>query len=284
MHRRAARQNPARPLGLGSAELEVGGVRLRSNLDQRPIASLSWNETLCEPIMHIDDSDKFAGPRTLHRPIGALPVDVVVATRPVLIRDVMARALAARLSLNVVALASNSDATDCVRELQPRILIIDDGDSTSTGIAGIRRRHRASPATRIIVVTARSDKEMVRRLTRAGAYAVVQSGSDLGTLVRTVESASAGRECDATFDAKSREATRERAVAPDEDRRLTSREWEVAELVAKGLRNKVIALRLNISVDTVKSHLNNTFRKLEVDGRLALGILARSRLGPRRAM
>jgi DNA-binding CsgD family transcriptional regulator len=39
---------------------------------------------------------------------------------------------------------------------------------------------------------------------------------------------------------------------------------------------------LNISVDTVKTHLNNSFRKLELDGRLALGILVRSRVSPKR--
>jgi DNA-binding CsgD family transcriptional regulator len=37
---------------------------------------------------------------------------------------------------------------------------------------------------------------------------------------------------------------------------------------------------LNISVDTVKTHLNNSFRKLELDGRLALGMLVQSRVSP----
>jgi two-component system nitrate/nitrite response regulator NarP len=75
---------------------------------------------------------------------------------------------------------------------------------------------------------------------------------------------------------------RGKAIAPDADRRLTKREWEVAELVAKGLRNRGIALRLNISVDTVKTHLNNSFRKLELDGRLALGMLVQRRVIPKR--
>jgi DNA-binding NarL/FixJ family response regulator len=191
--------------------------------------------------MHIDDSDKLAGPRTLHRPIGALPVGVVVATRPALVRDVMSRALGVRLNLRVVALPSDMEATDSLRKLQPRTLIVDDGDSMTNWEAVIGRMHQASPATRIIVVTVRCHEDFLRRLARAGAYAVVSENSDLGILVRVVESASAGRECEAGFSVQSSNVFRGKAATPDGDRRLTTREWEVAELVAKGLRNKVIA-------------------------------------------
>jgi DNA-binding NarL/FixJ family response regulator len=209
------------------------------------------------------------------------PVDVAVATRPALVRDVLSRALGARLGLRVVAfgVGAGEDATQRLLELRPRILLIDDDDSVSDLEAVLRRLQKASPSTRILVLTTRSDEDALCRFVRAGAYGVVQNRSDLPTLVRAVEAASAGRACEAAETAK-RRPVRPKVVGPDADNRLTTREWEVAGLVAKGLRNKGIALRLNISVDTVKSHLNNSFRKLELDGRLALGILARSRLGP----
>jgi DNA-binding NarL/FixJ family response regulator len=231
--------------------------------------------------MHSDASDTLAGTRRHDRPTGVLPVDVVVATRPALVRDVMARALGARLGLGVIAVDTDAGEgfTDRIRKLQPRIIIIDGDDSISTREVVIRRLHRASPSTRIIVLMARCDEDRLRLLALAGVYTVVQESSDLGTLVRAVESAYAGRESDFRFDVKSSNVIRGKVVAPDGDRRLTTREWEVAELVATGLRNKVIARRLNITVDTVKSHLNNSFRKLGLDGRLALGILARRRLG-----
>jgi DNA-binding NarL/FixJ family response regulator len=234
--------------------------------------------------MHSGVSDPRANARRFDRPAGSAPVDVAVAMRPALVRDVMSRALSVRLDLRVVAFGPGigEDATHRLRELQPRILLID--DSVSSLEAVVRRLHRASPSTRILVLTARSDEYAHRRFARAGAYGVVQNGSDLATLVRAVEAASAGDACESRSGAakivRRPEVFRRRVVVPDEDGRLTKREWEVAELVAQGLRNKGIALRLNVSVDTVKSHLNNSFRKLELDGRLALGILARSRLGP----
>jgi DNA-binding NarL/FixJ family response regulator len=233
-------------------------------------------------------SDPSAPARRFDRPASVAPVDIAVAMRPALVRDVMSRVLGVRLDLRVVAFGpgTGQDETHRLRQLQPRILLID--DSVSNLEAVVRRLHRASPSTRILVLTARSDEIARRRFARAGAYGVVQNRSDLATLVRAVEAASAGEVCEsrsgALHGAKHPPVPDRKVVAPDEDGRLTTREWEVAELVAQGLRNRRIAFRLNISVDTVKSHLNNSFRKLGLDSRLALGILARSRLGPKTGM
>jgi LuxR family maltose regulon positive regulatory protein len=63
---------------------------------------------------------------------------------------------------------------------------------------------------------------------------------------------------------------------------LTNREFEILDLLAQRLRNKEIAAKLFISPGTIKSHLNNIYRKLNVTGRLqavekayTLGILMR---------
>ena len=213
------------------------------------------------------------------------PVDVAVAAGPALVRDVLSRALAARPGLRVVALDADAgeSSTDRLRELQPRILLID--EPVWNGESVIRRLGRASPATRILVLTRRTDQHALRRLVRAGAYGVLPDRADLATVTRAVEAASEGKECVTRLPAaetpKYSESPRTRGAALEVDGRLTKREWEVAELVATGLRNKGIALRLNITVDTVKSHLNNCFRKLKLDGRLALGVLVRSRLQSR---
>jgi ATP/maltotriose-dependent transcriptional regulator MalT len=64
---------------------------------------------------------------------------------------------------------------------------------------------------------------------------------------------------------------------------LTNRELEILELLAWGLSNKEIAEKLFISAETIKKHLHNTFRKLNVSSRQqavdkarTLGILSRS--------
>lgn len=50
---------------------------------------------------------------------------------------------------------------------------------------------------------------------------------------------------------------------------LSDREKEIIQLVAKGFMNKEIADRLNISTETVKRHLSNIYKKLEVSNKIA---------------
>ncbi len=57
---------------------------------------------------------------------------------------------------------------------------------------------------------------------------------------------------------------------------LTDREWEVAEVVAGGAPNKVIARQLNISERTVKAHVASIFEKLGINDRLKLAILIKN--------
>jgi DNA-binding NarL/FixJ family response regulator len=51
---------------------------------------------------------------------------------------------------------------------------------------------------------------------------------------------------------------------------MTSREREVVELIAEGLSNKEIAVRLHLAVDTVKSHVHNILEKLALHTRLEI--------------
>src|SRR5580700_6152393 len=61
---------------------------------------------------------------------------------------------------------------------------------------------------------------------------------------------------------------------------LTNREVEVARLVAQGLPNKRVAVRLGVEVGTVKIHLHNIYQKLQISGRSRLATLTRENLSP----
>ena len=54
---------------------------------------------------------------------------------------------------------------------------------------------------------------------------------------------------------------------------LTARQREIADLVARGLCNKLIARELHLSVGTVKIHLHRIYTKLDVRGRTQLAVL-----------
>jgi DNA-binding NarL/FixJ family response regulator len=72
-----------------------------------------------------------------------------------------------------------------------------------------------------------------------------------------------------------------RAGAAEPEGQLTKREQQIVDGVARGLRNKEIAHQLDISEKTVKSHLNNIFQKLGLEGRLALAMFDQSQIQPK---
>jgi DNA-binding NarL/FixJ family response regulator len=61
---------------------------------------------------------------------------------------------------------------------------------------------------------------------------------------------------------------------PDPGAELTAREREVLELIARGMPNKAIALRLSLSEKTVKAHVSAVLRKLEVTDRTQAALKA----------
>ncbi len=212
------------------------------------------------------------------------PIDVAVAMQPVLFGDVLSRALAHLPGLRVVSCGRGEDGVSRILELKPRVLLLDEEDLERRGTL-LRHLSQVVPTTRILVMATRSNKVKLESVRRDGACGIVEKGCDLDTLVRAIEAVAAGRvwpnRSTAAPIPEHPEAVRSKPPGFGTEGRLTKREWEIAERVGSGLRNKDVALRLNITQETVKSHLNNIFRKLQLDGRIALGMLAQSRIEPK---
>lgn len=132
------------------------------------------------------------------------------------------------------------------------------------------RLRRSEPDTRILVLASRSGDETVERVLRAGASGLVGKHVEFDVLAHAIQMVACG-EIWANRRATSlamASLTGPSCKAPKSD--LTKREQEIADVCSQGLRNKEIASRLNISTKTVKGHLNNIFRKLQIDSRFAL--------------
>ena len=124
--------------------------------------------------------------------------------------------------------------------------------------------------TKVIILTASEHPEEGLAVIREGARAVVFKRFAMESLMEAVHSVLRGEIWMPppllTYMASGLRA------APHES--LTAREREVIALVALGLRNAEVAKRLFISDETVKTHLNNIFRKLNVRDRVELAVYA----------
>jgi DNA-binding NarL/FixJ family response regulator len=222
-----------------------------------------------ESATHVPRSKAVSGSpsRDRHR------VMLAVAAQPALICEILARQLDSEPGLLVVSRANDEDRISKVlKDKKPQVLIFDYEGLGPNAESTVHRLRLAAPATRILVLATRSGDETVERILRAGASGLVGKQAEFGLLVRAIRAVAAGeiwanrRVTSLALETLTGPVTK----APGSE--LTKREQEIADACSRGLRNKEIALRLNISPKTVKGHLNNIFRKLGVNNRFALGL------------
>lgn len=220
-----------------------------------------------------------ASPR---KPDAPAKIRLAIAAKPALLCcDALSRLLRLEQDLEVVGQGHDEDHIGLVIKAENPDVLIFDYDALGPNPEGIiARLRRAAPRTRILVIAKASADEDVERVLRVGAAGLVGKQLDFGALLHAIHTVAAG-EIWANRRAQARALERlTNGGGPQPDSRLTRREREIADGVARGLRNKEIARQLNISEKTVKSHLNNIFQKLRLDGRFALAMLDQSQIQP----
>lgn len=203
------------------------------------------------------------------------PVRLAIATQPALLRDALSRLISGETNLQVVGAGRDEDEIlQVVADEGPEIVLFDYEALGPNSESIISRLRRSAPGLRILVMATRSADETVERVLRAGACGLVGKQFDVETLLRAIRAVAAG---EVWANRRTTALTLERltnfsAGASNPEGQLTIRERQIVQGVTRGLRNKEIAQQLSISEKTVKSHLNNIFHKLGLEGRFALAL------------
>jgi len=147
------------------------------------------------------------------------------------------------------------------RRLAPTVVLMDYRLPDGQGTDAARAIRADRPATRVLILTASAEESLLREVMRAGCSGIVTKGRSVPELVRAVRAAAAGETVIAP-------ATLDRVIAAGHSDApvglLTDRELEVLRLVADGLDTREVAARLDLSVHTVRNHLQRCIRKLGV--------------------
>jgi len=184
--------------------------------------------------------------------------------------------------ITVVGEASTcADALALATGTQPDVIVLDLDLGGENAVQSIPTLLRATPDTRILVLTGVRDPEVHRQAIRHGALGLVCKEKAVETLLQAITKVRAGEVwLEPTMIARvlgdlTRSQTSPR-TSPEAAKiaTLTGREREVITLIGEGLRNKHIAERLYISEATVRHHLTSVFAKLDVSDRFELAIYA----------
>lgn len=145
------------------------------------------------------------------------------------------------------------------------------------GVAAAWEISARLPEAKVVMLTVSQDDRDLFAALRAGASGYLLKEMDPALLPEALARVLRG---EAALDSsllarvvaefRDRSARRRRPVADASDTRLTSREWQVLELLRQGLSTSEIARRLVLSPVTVRTHVNSILRKLRVSDRKEL--------------
>jgi RNA polymerase sigma factor (sigma-70 family) len=196
--------------------------------------------------------------------------------------DLMRAGLRAVLSsddeLEIVGEVSGGrGAVGAVREKRPHIVLMDIRMPDLDGIAATREVLSAMPDAKVVILTTFEDDDYLFGALAAGASGFLLKRTrpeDLIAAIRTVAEGDALLSPSVTRRVIDRAATQPRLARTDALERLTPREREVLELIARGMSNAEIADALVVEETTVKTHVKRLLAKLGLRDRVQAVIFA----------
>jgi DNA-binding NarL/FixJ family response regulator len=205
------------------------------------------------------------------------PIRVLLVDDHAVVREGLRNFLALQDGLEIVGEACDgAEAIEQAQRLEPDVILMDLVMPGLDGIGAMRHLRIRAPDSRVIVLTSFLDDERVLPAIQAGAAGYLLKNVEPSELARAIRAAHAG---DAIIDPTAA-ARLMNAIADDtrprieEQERLTRRERDVLELIARGRSNKRIALELGISEKTVKTHVGHLLAKLGVSDRTQAALMA----------
>jgi two-component system nitrate/nitrite response regulator NarL len=201
---------------------------------------------------------------------GDHPTSVLIADDHPLFREAIARVIAERPDLELVAEAADGRAAlEKIRELKPDVAVIDvrmpelDGSDVLVAL-----REEGLP-TNVVFLSAFLDPKTVYDAVAAGANAYLSKEAETDEIVTAILAAARG-ETILGPEVQTGLAEQIRFREESEARpRLSDREHEVLKLIAEGLSAPEIGERIHLSTATVKTHLQHLYEKLGVSERAA---------------
>lgn len=171
--------------------------------------------------------------------------------------------------------ATGKETVKLAEQLKPDVVLLDirmpDGDGLST----LEKLRQKVPSTKVVMLSTYDNPTYVARGVALGAADFVLKGATREAIIETIKAAAAGESPSRSGELRRVASTMKiRQVVDDDEVPLTQRETQVLRHVALGLSNKEIGRSLEISVETVKEHVQNILRKIAVNDRTQAAVWA----------
>jgi len=200
---------------------------------------------------------------------------ILIADDHLVVREGLQLILSMEDDLEVVGEAANGEtAVRLTAEIQPDVVLMDLRMPGIGGLAAIEQILAQWPQMAIVILTTYNEDDLMIRGLQAGARGFLLKDTGREALFHTIRAAARGEtllQPDVITRIMSHTGQNPKPTPPQPAGQdiLTGRELEVLTAVARGDRNKEIALQLSVTERTIKAHLTNIYNKLGVDSRAA---------------
>jgi DNA-binding NarL/FixJ family response regulator len=171
--------------------------------------------------------------------------------------------------------ATGKDTVKLAEQLRPDVILLDIRMPDADGLATLEKLRAKAPESRVVMLSTYDNPTYVARSVAMGAADYVLKGSTREALIETILAAASGESPSRSGELRRiANAMKLRQALDDDEVPLTQRETQVLRHVALGLSNKEIGRSLEISVETVKEHVQNILRKIAVSDRTQAAVWA----------
>ena len=201
-------------------------------------------------------------------------IDVLIADDHEVVRTGLVSLLDGT-DIKIVAEATNGkEAVTKAVKHKPDVVLLDIRMPGEDGLKALDQIHKKLPKTPVIMLSTYDNPTYIARSVALGADDYVLKGCSRRDLIATIRAAAAGQSPTRRGEMRRVAGTLEKRLQMEDDIPLTNRETQVLRHIALGLSNKEIAMSLEISVETVKEHVQNILRKIGVSDRTQAAVWA----------
>lgn len=205
-----------------------------------------------------------------------MPVNVMIADDHSMIREGLKQLLELEGDFKVVAEAT--DGMECLSKLEtiaPDVLLLDINMPKMNGLEVLQKIKDSKMKIKVLVLTIHSEVEYLLKAVEIGVNGYILKDSESAELKKAILAVVNG---DNYIQPSLIPVLNAKMIDRDKDNvkieSLTKRELEVLKNLSYGMYNKEIAEKLNISERTVKNHISNIFKKIEVTDRTQAAVFA----------